>query len=61
MFVTTLETHKKKAPYERRMRREIYQQGFLKIVKFPSWHGKAARRHGMTEPERPRVLKGPSS
>jgi hypothetical protein len=39
MFVTTLETQKKKALFERRMRTEIYQQGFLKIVKFSSWHG----------------------
>ena len=39
-FVTTTETQKKKAPLppERRTRTETYQQGFLKTVKFPSWH-----------------------
>ena len=62
-FVTTPKTHivrktpetqKKKAnphPHERRMRTETYQQGFVKTIKFPSWHGGAARRHGRTELE----------
>jgi hypothetical protein len=60
-FVRTPETQKKKAPHKRRTRTEIYQQGFLKIVKFPSWHGEATRRHARTEPERPRVLGEPLS
>jgi hypothetical protein len=51
----------KRKPHERRTRTEIYQQGFLKIVKFPSWHDRAARRHGRTEPEQPGVLEDPST
>ena len=50
-FVTTPETQKKKAPHKRRMRIETYQEGFLKTIKFPSWHSGAARRHGRTTPE----------
>jgi hypothetical protein len=37
--------------HERRMRIEAYQQGFLKTIKFPSWHNRATRRHGRIEPE----------
>jgi hypothetical protein len=59
-FVTTPEIEKE-IPHERRMRTGIYQQGFLKIVKFPSWHSGAARRHGRTKPERPGVLEDHSS
>jgi hypothetical protein len=51
-FVKILETQKKEShPHKRRTRIETYQQGFLKTVKFPSWHGRAARRHGRTELE----------
>jgi len=48
-FVTTPKTQKKKSPHEWRTRAWTYQQGFLKILKFPSWHGRAARRHGDLE------------
>ena len=50
-FVTTLETQKKKAlPREENENRDI-PAGFVKTVKFHSWHGGATRRHGRTKPE----------